>query len=107
MFKWFWTVCSLGAPENPAEFDLKSQVHDFGPKLHDTKFSAITTLLLKGQFEIAEFSQYQYLIDLLAGSLKSGNKNLLHLCICSEIIRVISILNERAARVRFEITSMN
>ena len=72
-----------------------------------TTRSSITTLSLKSQFEIAEFSQYQYLIDLLAGSLKSGNKNLLHLCICSEIIRVISILNERAARVRFEVTSMN
>ena len=46
-----------------------------------TTRSSITTLLLKSQFEIAEFSQYQYLIDLLAGSLKSGNKNLLHLCI--------------------------
>ena len=46
-----------------------------------TTRSSITTLSFKSQFEIAEFSQYQYLIDLLAGSLKSGNKNLLHLCI--------------------------
>ena len=61
--------------QNPAEFDLKSQVHDFRPKLHDTKFIAITTLLLNSQFKIAEFSQYQYLIDLLAGSLKAGTKS--------------------------------
>ena len=93
-----------------------------------TTRSSITTLSFKSQFEIAEFSEYQFLIDLLAGCwkaetkifyisvlacvagvLKGKGKGVLGkgVCICSEIIRVISILNERAARVRFEITSMN
>ena len=45
-------------------------MYDFRPKLHDTKFSYHSY----SHFEIAEFSQYQYFIDQLAGLSKSGNK---------------------------------
>ena len=53
-----------------ASFYLKSQVW-FRTKIarHEVQFP-----LCYSHFEIAEFSQYQYFIDQVAGLLKSGHK---------------------------------
>jgi len=53
-----------------SEFDLKSQVW-FQTKIarHEVQLP-----LYYIHFEIAEFRQYEYLFDLVAGLLKSGNK---------------------------------
>ena len=56
--------------EHAARVSIWNHKYDFGPKLHDTKFS----YHYYSHFEIAEFSQYQYFIDQVAGLLKSGHK---------------------------------
>ena len=53
-----------------SEFDFKSQVW-FQTKI---AWHEVQLPLYYNHFEIAEFRQYQYLFDVVAGLLKSGNK---------------------------------
>ena len=48
------------------------------PKLHDAKFN---NYFYYSHFEIAEFSQYQYIIHLVAGLLKREIKRLFYIFI--------------------------
>ena len=49
-------------------------------------------------FEIAEFSQYQYLFDLVAGLLKSGDKKAFTSCFVPET----EMMQKRVKMVRFK-----
>ena len=75
-YLWWWKFSYLIAnrmwSHTEFEFDLKSQVHVW----FQTQIAQheIQLPFYHSHFEIAEFSQYHYFIDQLAGLSKSGNK---------------------------------
>ena len=64
--------------------------------MHDTKFNH--HFIYYSHFEITEFSQYQYLFDLVAGFLKSGDKKAFTSCFVPET----EMVQKRVKMVRFE-----
>ena len=76
------------------KFDLKLQVR-FQTKIarHEVQLP-----LYYSHFEITEFSQYQYLFDLIAVLLKSGNKK----AFASHFLHETKMMQYRAKMVRFK-----
>ena len=76
-----WVECNLVWNHTRGQARSTSSIwnhkYDFRPKLHDMKFN-----LYYSHFEIAEFRQYQYFIDLVAGLLKTGNKKVFYISFC-------------------------
>ena len=80
------------------EFHLESQVW-FQTKLAQQE---VQLPLYYSHFEIAEFSQYQYFIDQLAGLLKSENKK----AFTSHFVFEAEVMRYRAKIVRFKTEMM-
>ena len=73
----------------------KSQEYDFRPKLHVTKLNYHFNYY--SHFEIAEFSQYQYLFDQIAGCWKRNKK-----AFTSHFVPEAEVVQYRAKMVRFK-----
>ena len=95
---WWWkfSYLILNRMWSHTEFDLKSQVHVW----FQTQLARheIQLPFYRSNFEIAEFSQYQYFIDQLAGLSKSGNKK----AFTSHFVFETEMMRFRAKMVRFK-----
>ena len=76
------------------KFNLKAQVW-FQTKI---AWHEVQSPLYYSHFEITEFSQYQYLFDLVAGLLKSGDKKAFTSCFVLET----EMVQKRVKMVRFK-----
>ena len=76
------------------KFNLKAQVW-FQTKI---AWHEVQSPLYYSHFEITEFSQYQYLFDLVAGLLKSGDKKAFTSCFVPET----EMVQKRVKMVRFK-----